>query len=117
MNQIDFLQSFATFLDLDLPKDAALDSRDTIDVFLGNSDQSLPYMLEEAPNALAIRKDQWKYIEFHASKYRPNPGPAELYDLSADIAEVNNVIAEHPQVAKSLCKQLRTIQASSRICK
>ena len=117
VNQIDFLHSFATLLDLDLPNDAALDSRDTIDVFLGKSDQSLSYMLEEAPNAVAIRKDQWKYIEFHASKYRPNPKPAELYDLSVDIAEVKNIIAEHPQVAKSLCKQLRTIQASSRIGK
>ena len=74
-------------------------------------------MLEEAANAVAIRKDQWKYIEFHASKYRPNPGPAELYDLSADIAEVNNVIAMHPQVAKSLSKQLSTVQASSGIRK
>ena len=72
-------------------------------------------MLEEAVNAVAIRKDKWKYIEFHASKYRPNPGPAELYDLSADIAEVNNVIAEHPQVAKSLRKQLNTIQDSNGI--
>ena len=117
VNQIDFMHSFATFLDLDLPKDAALDSRNTIDAFFGKSDQGLPYMLEEAVNAVAIRKDKWKYIEFHASKYRPNPGPAELYDLSADIAEVNNVIAEHPQVAKSLRKQLSTIQDSNGIRK
>ena len=117
VNQIDFIHSFATFLDLDLPKDAALDSRNTIDAFFGRSDQGLPYMLEEAVNAVAIRKDKWKYIEFHASKYRPNPGPAELYDLSTDIAEVNNVIAEHPQVAKSLRKQLSIIQDSNGIRK
>ena len=115
VNQIDLLHSFAKFLELELPKGAAADSRDTLDAFLGKSDQGLPYMLEEAANAVAIRRDRWKYIEFHASKYRPKPGPAELYDLRTDIAEVNNVITEHPQIAESLRKQLHSLQKSEGI--
>jgi arylsulfatase A-like enzyme len=115
VNQIDFLHSFASFLNLELPEGAAVDSRDTLDAFLGKSKRGLPFMLEEAANAAAIRKDQWKYIEFHASKYQPTPGAPELYDLSEDIAEANNVIAEYPEVAESLREQLRTIQQSDGI--
>jgi arylsulfatase A-like enzyme len=115
VNQIDFLHSFASFLKLELPEGAAVDSRDTLDTFLGKSKRGLPFMLEEAANAAAIRKDQWKYIEFHASKYQPTPGAPELYDLGQDIAEANNVIAEYPEVAESLREQLRTIQQSDGI--
>ena len=86
-----------------------------LDAFMGKSDKGLPYMLEEAANAMAIRRGHWKYIEFRASKYRPKPGPAELYDLSTDIAEVKNIISEHPQIAESLRKQLQSLQKSEGI--
>ena len=112
VNQIDFLHSFAQFLDLDLPQGAAPDSRNTLDAFLGNSEDGLLFMLEEAANALAIREGDWKYIEFHSSKYKPNPPQPALYNLETDISEANNVIAEYPKIAQSLRKQLHTIQKS-----
>ena len=115
VNQIDFLHSFATLLELDLPEGAAVDSRNTLDAFLGRSEQGLPFMIEEAANAVALRKDNWKYIEFHASKYKPKPGAPELYDLSEDIAEANNVIKDHPEIAESLKTQLHTLQNSATI--
>ena len=115
VNQIDFLHSFATLLELDLPEGAAVDSRNTLDAFLGRSEQGLPFMIEEAANAVALRKDNWKYIEFHASKYKPKPGAPELYDLSEDIAEANNVIKDHPEIAESLKTQLHTLQHSGKI--
>ena len=115
VNQIDLLHSFAKFLEIELPVAAAVDSREMLDVFMGKSDKGLPYMLEEAADAMAIRRGRWKYIEFRASKYRPKPGPAELYDLSTDIAEVKNIISEHPQIAESLRKQLQSLQKSEGI--
>ena len=114
VNQIDFLNSFATLLDLDLPDGAAIDSRNTLDAFLGKSEQGLPFMIEEAANALALRKDNWKYIEFHASKHKPKPGAPELYDLIEDIAEANNVIKDHPEIAESLRVQLHASSALRR---
>jgi arylsulfatase A-like enzyme len=72
-------------------------------------------MIEEAANAAALRKDNWKYIEFHASKYKPTPGTPELYDLSEDIAEANNVIKDHPEIADSLKEQLHALQKSTGI--
>ena len=115
VNQIDFLHSFATLLELDLPEGAAVDSRNTLDAFLGRSEQGLPFMIEEATNAVALRKDNWKYIEFHASKYKPKPGAPELYDLSKDIAETNNLIKDHPEIAESLKVQLHVLQNSGKI--
>ena len=72
-------------------------------------------MTEEAANAVALRKDKWKYIEFHASKYKPKPGAPELYDLSEDIAEANNVIKDYPEIAELLKTQLHTLQHSGKI--
>ncbi|MDG1667767.1 MAG: arylsulfatase [Opitutae bacterium] len=115
VNQIDFLHSFATLLQLGLPEGSAVDSRNTLDAFLGISDQGLPFMIEEAANAAALRTDNWKYIEFHASKYKPTPGSPELYDLSDDIAEANNVIKDHPEIADSLKEQLHALQKSTGI--
>ena len=115
VTQIAFLHSFATLLELDLPDGAAVDSRNTLDALLGITEQGLPFMIEEANNALALRKDNWKYIEFHASKHKPKPGSPELYDLSEDIAEANNVIKDHPEIAESLRVQLHALQNSGAI--
>jgi arylsulfatase A-like enzyme len=72
-------------------------------------------MIEEAPNATAIRRGQWKYIQYHMNKHRRALKSPELYDLSHDVAEVNNVIADHPQVAESLREQLHVLQQAKGI--
>ena len=59
---------------------------------------------------MALRKDNWKYIEFQASMYKPKPGTPELYDLSEDIGETNNVIKKHPEIAESLKAQLHALR-------
>ena len=115
VNQIDLLRSFARLLKVDLPAHAAIDSRDTLDAFLGKSTHGLPYMIEEAPNATAIRRGQWKYIQYHMNKHRRALKSPELYDLSHDMAEVNNVIADHPKVAESLREQLHVLQQAQGI--
>jgi len=50
----------------------------------------------------AIRKDNWKLLYFYDRKQW------ELYDLSKDIAENNNVIMQHPELADKLKVQLIT---------
>ncbi|CAI8258892.1 MAG: Arylsulfatase [Opitutia bacterium UBA7350] len=117
VSQIDFLHSFATFLKIQLPEDAAPDSRDTLDAFLGQSKEGLPFMIEEAANALALRKGEWKYIEFHPSRYNPIPLKPELYNLRSDAAENNNQILGNPEIAASLKAQLDALQQSKGICK
>jgi arylsulfatase A-like enzyme/Flp pilus assembly protein TadD len=52
----------------------------------------------------AIRTNRWKYIR------APKP---ELYDLAADPAETNNVIASHPSEVQDLEAKLKSIAAGS----
>ena len=52
----------------------------------------------------AIRTNRWKYIR------APKP---ELYDLAADPAETNNVIAAHPTEAQDLEAKLKSIATGS----
>ncbi|MEK6795753.1 MAG: sulfatase [Spirochaetota bacterium] len=48
----------------------------------------------------AVRAGKWKLIEFHED-WR-----AELYDLSSDVGEKNDIAGEHPDVAKRLRRML-----------
>ena len=49
----------------------------------------------------AMRRGRWKLIEFFES------GRLELYDLSADIGERNNLAAERPELVRDLHKELK----------
>ncbi|MGC6506277.1 MAG: sulfatase family protein [Coraliomargaritaceae bacterium] len=115
VNQIDFLSSFASFLDIQLPEGSAVDSRNTMDAFLGQSPEGLPFMVEEAVKALALRKGDWKYIEHQSKKYGTKPAEPELYNLREDKSEANNRIQQYPKKAKSMAEQLQSIVQSKGI--
>lgn len=101
VNQIDFIASFASLLGIELSAEQAIDSRNTMPAFLGNSSDGLTVMLEESGKSTAIRRQQWKFIQ--GNKKRPN----ELYDLSTDVGEQTNVAKEHPAIADELSDQLK----------
>jgi len=48
----------------------------------------------------AVRMGNWKAVRMNVLK-TPN-APIELYDLSQDIGEVNNVAAQHPDVVEKM---------------
>ena len=48
----------------------------------------------------AVRMGKWKGLQKNVSK--DPDSPLELYDLSADIGEKNNIAAQHPQIVKKL---------------
>jgi len=54
-----------------------------------------PYMYWEYQGQTAVRMDQWK-------AYRKRKGDWELYDLSCDIEEKQNIAAAHPDIMKQL---------------
>ena len=119
VNQIDLMASFAAMLDMALPDDSALDSRDTLAAFLGKDTVGLPFMIEEAGRARALRRGDWKYIAgTAANKKRKKPqGKAQLYNLETDIGEQNNVIEQNPEIAESMGKQLKALMAARGIRK
>ena len=53
---------------------------------------------QEVPGgrAQAIRMGQWKAVRHRSDE------PFELYDLSADLGEINNIAAEHPDIVDKI---------------
>ncbi|MBX2924584.1 MAG: arylsulfatase [Chitinophagaceae bacterium] len=118
-SQVDMLASFAKLTGQQLPENEATDSFDQLAVLTGQSKQNRIYIIEHA-GVLSVVKDHWKYIE-------PGAGPAknndvnielgnalqpQLYNLSADIGERNNVAGKHPAVLKELQALLEKIRNS-----
>ncbi len=99
VNQIDFIASFAEMLGIELGDDQAIDSRSTLDAFLGKSEVGQTLMLEEAGNR-ALRKGNWKYIA--GSKGKKNQKTAELYNLDRDVGEQKNLASERPEIAAEM---------------
>ena len=119
--QVDFLASFAALLKQPLAGARAPDSIDTLAAFLGGSRTGRTELIEQA-GGQALRSGQWKYIE--ASK-RPkrneqtntelgNDTVPQLYDLSSDLGERQNLAERHPEKLKELHGRLQAIRAEQR---
>jgi len=108
VNQIDFIASFADLLGVELQDDEALDSRNMLKAFLGDDSTGLPFMIEEAGRTgRALRSGEWKYIAgAHQDGAKEQGRQAELYNLKSDPGERHNIIAQHPEKAESMAKQL-----------
>ena len=59
----------------------------------------------------AIRKGNWKYISYDV--FDPEKRTTELYDLSNDIGEENNVASQHPEIVKEMQMILSEARISS----
>lgn len=119
ISQIDLLSSLATLIDVRIPKGAALDSRDNLLTWLGESDESRPWIIQQsADHTLSVRTKEWKYIE-------PNDGPKmvigpnietgnhpipQLYKMDKDVSEKKNVAEKHPKIVFELQNILRKVK-------
>ena len=97
-NQIDLFASFAALLGIDLPDNAAIDSRNNLNVFLGKDEDGLSFTIEEAGRRLALRQGFWKYI-ISTGKKKSAP---MLYNLKNDIGEKHNIVSKHPEIARNM---------------
>lgn len=98
-SQADLMGSFASLLDQDIPKGEGMDSRDELDTLLGKDKVGSDVILVQTNNKnAAMRYKQWKYI--------PGKKP-ELYDLSTDVGEKNNLIKQKPEIAKQLGEMMQ----------
>lgn len=109
VTQLDFVRSFAALLNQKVDAGSAHDSENHLETFLGKSKSGRSVYIQQG-GALSIIRGKWKYI-------MPQEGPAvsklvnietgnlstaQLYDLSLDKAEQNNVAAKYPEIVKEL---------------
>jgi arylsulfatase A-like enzyme len=60
----------------------------------------------------ALRKGNWKLVRYNV--FDPEKTTTELYDLSKDIGEENNLAAENPEVVKDLLDLMISARVESK---
>lgn len=119
--QIDLIASFAHLLKQPLKPSDATDSQDILDSFTGKSQKGRDVLVQQG-SAFSLVKNHWKYIE-------PSDAPSvlkltniesgaskkpQLYNLSTDLGEKNDVATQHPEIVKELAALLLKIRQDGR---
>lgn len=127
----DIMATCAALVDAQLPNDAAEDSFNILPVLLGETKEPVrDFTLHQTISLdLAIRKGDWKYLDHKGSggnryegvKLKPYAlpdaapdAPGQLYHMTRDPGETNNLYFEHPEIVKALKGQLEQFKKSGR---
>ena len=130
ISQVDLLASFAALVHQPVPAGSAIDSQNVLPALLGKSFHGRDSLIEEA-QVLAIREGKWKLIDRSqrpGAYPRPAPpanqkdaagdtlrayptAPLELYDISVDPGERNNLAAQYPDIVERLRSKLAQTRA------
>jgi arylsulfatase A-like enzyme len=121
VSQIDFPASFASLLNQKLAEADAPDSFDVIRALLGKSKTGRAHLVEQA-SALSLRQGQWKFItpskgqriNRDTNTETGNDPAPQLYYLTSDPGETNNVAGKHPEKVGEMETMLRQIRESGR---
>lgn len=123
-----FTDVFATMANItgtELPADAAPDSYSFLDELTGPGkglSKRPPIVLESANGTMTIRSEDWKLIDHLGSggfskpaRIEAEPGDPEgqLYDLSSDPEEQNNLYLEEPGIVNRLKSEMAGIMERS----
>nr|WP_146578612.1 sulfatase-like hydrolase/transferase [Neorhodopirellula pilleata] len=115
---IDLAASCAAMVSVELPDDAVLDSVNVSDALLGSpaatGRQSLVQQDNGRSGNYGYRRGKWKLLRSERGKQKnvrlrlvdDQVPKYQLFDLSVDPGETNNVIAEYPQIADELKREL-----------
>ena len=115
LSQVDLFASFAALTATSLESDEAPDSQNLLNAILGKEQAGREYIIEH-DGSLTLIEYEWKYI---LSDNEPaydrkmkidlgNSPVAQLYNLSIDIGEKNNVAGSYPDKVKELEAKLQT---------
>lgn len=119
LSQVDLLASFGQLLHLPITGSDTPDSENMLPPLLDKTKKGRTVLVEQGLESLAIVKDNWKYIP-------PNNGPAvntltntelgnaaqpQLYDLSVDPGEKNNLANSYPEKINELSALLQKIKS------
>lgn len=109
VSQIDLLATLAELTKTDFAEKPDIDSRDQLSAWLGEDSNGRDYIIGAA-GSLTVLTKQWKYIEpSNGSAYNPqtntelgNNSEDQLYNMTIDRGEYDNVADENPLVVRFL---------------
>ncbi|MEM8969238.1 MAG: arylsulfatase [Bacteroidota bacterium] len=105
----DVLATLAAVVDYELLENSAHDSHNLLPLLLGKEKGARESVVVKASNNIyGLRQGKWKYVE------EGNDKPPQLYDLSVDAEETNDVSLQHPTVTQEMAKKLAEILNSDR---
>lgn len=117
ISQIDLMASFSNMLNV--PVKDLKDSENMSNALLGKTNIGRDYLVEQGfTDNLAIIHGNWKYIEPRKEPKMNklvnielgNDLEPQLYDLSTDIGEKNNLAKKYPKKVKELHEKLSSIR-------
>lgn len=116
--QADILATCAEILGTKLPADAGEDSFSLLPLLHGKDRAVRPHAVQQSMQGLlALRRGSWKLIVGPGSggwsKGR-DAQPAQLYDLTSDLGERQNLYAEESERAAAMLKLLEKLVADGR---
>jgi arylsulfatase A-like enzyme len=118
VSQVDIYRSLASFVGSDASTE---DSQDLLSTFMGESTEGREELILEATSRTAFRKGDWAMIP-------PHKGPAinrsvnielgndlayQLYDLSTDLGQKNNLAEQKPEKLAEMIKEYEEITKAS----
>lgn len=115
VSSIDLFPTFLGLSGLSVPDSLQVDGKNLVPVLQGNSINSERLLFWHYPHyhrgsgmvpAGAVRQGDYKLIEWYEPLLMDQPGKLELYDLSRDPGETNDLKAQLPEVARSLQQKL-----------
>jgi arylsulfatase A-like enzyme len=121
-SQVDLYASLAKLANTSVEDGMAPDSRDFLSTLLNKKAVSRDYLVEQSLNStLSIIRGKWKYIETsngpainkNTNTELGNLKSPQLYDLSTDPGEKNNVADKYPELANELKALLEKVKKSS----
>lgn len=110
----DVFPTFAEILGVDPPVE--MDGISFLPTLLqaGDGQEQHAYLyweFHEQGGRQAVRKADWKAVRYEVLEH-PD-GPVELYDLSEDLGETQNIASDHPEVVAEMEKILREARTPS----
>lgn len=126
MSQVDIYASIAELVGASVSSDVAIDSKPLIDTWLGRSDEGREVMFRQSIPTDVVRMGKYKYIvpvkklmkagHFMDEKGIESGGSLEpqLYDLSVDIGETNNIASDHPEIVEKMHSFLGEVKARTK---
>lgn len=122
--QTDLLATMAEVLDWELEPDEAEDSVSFLPILKGEQRPTRPPVIHHSSAGyFAIRDRRWKLNMIRGSggslaprivEAKPGEPQFELYDISADLAETNNVASQEPGVVSRLRDEITRIVTTGR---